>query len=413
MRRSLTTLLLLLCLSVATAGNKGKTNAAAITAKTNTALTGNPSDTVIVKLKGRHQVILISEKGADLKTFRNYDLNRIIRDVDSASDLANKGVQPNNVNAAPAKNNNTNIVIGADNKGIIITDSSVTIGKEEKGITIDDRGIRIGKRNHGIDINDTTIRIIGGNKREYIIRNGRHNTVRISRADSADERRLVINNDDNTTIVTLPKKERNRVHYSMDFDIGLNNYLEAGSFPDTKGKPYGLDPLGSRFFAMKFLQKVDLGTSDKLTFAYGIEFAWNNFMFAKDVRIRDNNTDGKLTFDGPEPGIDKYIKSKFVLSTLNVPMMLHVKPGKHFRLAAGGFIGMRLTSWDKIKYEKNGNTEKDHNSSNFNLNNFQYGLRGEVGFRGVNLFCNYNMNSLFASGNGNPDLNALAFGITF
>ena len=206
-------------------------------------------------------------------------------------------------------------------------------------------------------------------------------------------------------------KTTRKVSYLFELDLGLNNYFENGSTPASKGKAYGLDPLGSRYVALRFLQRTRLGgEASKTAFTYGIEFAWNNYMFQKNVRIRDDSANN-LSFKGPDQGIKTYDKSKFVVATVNIPLMIHHRIDKHFRFGYGVFGGYRLTSWDKVKFNLDGKTFRDHSDSNFNLNDFQYGVRAQVGFRGIDLFCNYHLSKLFAPG-ANPDVNAVSFGIT-
>ncbi len=80
-----------------------------------------------------------------------------------------------------------------------------------------------------------------------------------------------------------------------------------------------------------------------------------------------------------------------------------------FHIGAGGFAGYRLGTHSKLKYEEDGNSRKDKNRSNFNLNDFQYGLTGVVGYNDLSLFVKYNMNPLFKENRG-ADVNVVSFG---
>jgi hypothetical protein len=59
-----------------------------------------------------------------------------------------------------------------------------------------------------------------------------------------------------------------------------------------------------------------------------------------------------------------------------------------------------------------GSRRKEHTNTGIFLNNFRYGLRGEVGFGRINLYATYDFNQLFQDGKG-PELNPIAFGIVF
>ncbi|MBA4054703.1 MAG: hypothetical protein C0490_08335, partial [Marivirga sp.] len=75
------------------------------------------------------------------------------------------------------------------------------------------------------------------------------------------------------------------------------------------------------------------------------------------------------------------------------------------------YVGYRIASHSKIVYKEDGK-EKDKEHDSFYLNNFRYGVRLQVGYRATDLFFNYDLNELFASGKG-PNLNAFSFGVIF
>jgi hypothetical protein len=58
-----------------------------------------------------------------------------------------------------------------------------------------------------------------------------------------------------------------------------------------------------------------------------------------------------------------------------------------------------------------GDREADKDSSNIFLNNVRYGIRFQVGYRGVDMFLNYDVSPLFSENRG-PELNAFSFGFT-
>ncbi len=110
------------------------------------------------------------------------------------------------------------------------------------------------------------------------------------------------------------------------------------------------------------------------------------------------------------------IKSKLAVTTLNLPLMAALdfqdKKGRDaFRIGAGGFVGYRLGSHTKIKYKDEGRTRKDKDRGGYNLEDFQYGLQGTIGIRGLDLFAKYHLNDLFQNNSG-IQAQTFSFGIS-
>ena len=150
--------------------------------------------------------------------------------------------------------------------------------------------------------------------------------------------------------------------------------------------------------------------------SYQITKATTQVKFAQPVNIRD---------------IDP-IKSKLVASYLNVSLvpLFDFAQGTRkvivneagsfkwnrskkigFRIGVGGYLGYRMYGSSKYVYkEDNKLRNKEKDKGNFYLSNVRYVLRGRVGWKGIDLFVNYDLNQVFTSGNG-PELNAFSFGI--
>ena len=65
------------------------------------------------------------------------------------------------------------------------------------------------------------------------------------------------------------------------------------------------------------------------------------------------------------------------------------------KIGVGGYIGYRVGSYRKIKYE-DGKKEKQKGS--FGLNDFRYGLTAELGKRkGLTFFLRYDLSEMFKS----------------
>jgi hypothetical protein len=107
-------------------------------------------------------------------------------------------------------------------------------------------------------------------------------------------------------------------------------------------------------------------------------------------------------------------KNKLAVSYVTLPLMSQFvfrKVSAIQMISFGGYASYRLTSWTKTKEDKSGDRNKE--SSNFNLNQFRYGLRADFAFRRFpDLFFNYDLSPLFESNTG-LKMNGFSFGVKF
>ncbi len=206
------------------------------------------------------------------------------------------------------------------------------------------------------------------------------------------------------------QQETNNRHNTsyLVVDFGLNTLVnKAGA-----GAPE-LRPEGSRYFNLGLNFRPRLGGKrSPLYLVGGPEFAFNNYMLEGNNKWVNQNG---ITSVIPEATTRQYQKTKLATSTFTVPLMLQLRlRDEHhrstLRLGAGGFVGYRLASWTKLKYFENGSTYKDKDYGSYNLNDWQYGLQGSIGYRSLNLFVKYNLNELFRDGRG-PQAQTLSFGL--
>ena len=78
------------------------------------------------------------------------------------------------------------------------------------------------------------------------------------------------------------------------------------------------------------------------------------------------------------------------------------------------YAGYRMGSKTKFIFKENGNSETTKEADHFYLENFRYGVRGQLGFRDFDMFVLYDLNEVFAPGRGpnGTKLNAFTIGIT-
>ncbi|MCU0383295.1 MAG: hypothetical protein MUF68_04440 [Cyclobacteriaceae bacterium] len=207
---------------------------------------------------------------------------------------------------------------------------------------------------------------------------------------------------------------------SFNVDFGTNNFLSNGSFPDNENQLYSVRPWGSWYIGLNSIQKTRIAGKFFLEWGFGV--SWYNFKFQNDgTTITKGNS--SLVF-GELPTDLNPIKSKLTVTYLNASLVPVIDFGSNnrkvrfwdsdqaFRIGVGPYVGYRIDSYAKNVYKENGDKERDRNRSNFYINNLRYGARLQVGYRGTDLFFNYDFNELFAANRG-PSLNAFSFGIIF
>lgn len=322
-----------------------------------------PTDSLIINV-GKSRIIFLVRDKADLETLKRYDLNQILRQLSLKLDNDTTG---------------QTLVKEVDGKATAMGDTTVIVQSE---VVIE---------------RDTT----DGESEEFD-------------EDNSDWRKRGY--------------VRGWRHF-FNIDLGTNNYVQGGKFPDETDEAYTVRPFGSWYVGISSTNHTYIG--GPLYLEWGPSVSWYNFKFQNDKIRVSEGPDGVIFEEDVALPNATFKKSKLTVAYINfsaVPMFAFGKSGttkkknwwhlmdwnnddRGFRIGAGGYAGYRIASYTKVVYE-DGDKEKDKNKDNFHLNNFRYGLRMQMGYRGTDLFFNYDMNELFSEGKG-PALNAFSFGITF
>lgn len=213
-----------------------------------------------------------------------------------------------------------------------------------------------------------------------------------------------------------------RTSHSINFDVGTNNFLSDGKFPDSNNDLYTVKPFGSWYVGINSIQRTRI--AGKLFLEWGVGVSWYNFKFENEKTIMSKDDTG-VVFATDMRDLD-FKKSKLTASYVNAsfipvfdfggnrrkPMLFDSRSANSFRLGVGPYVGYRIDSYTKQVYVENNDKNKDRNHDNFYIDNIRYGTRLQIGFQDVDLFFNYDMNELFSKGKG-PALNAFSFGVTF
>ncbi len=192
-------------------------------------------------------------------------------------------------------------------------------------------------------------------------------------------------------------------------DLGFNTYLADGSFNlPSELNDFDLN-LGKSINVNLHLFRQRIGLiGNNLNFMYGLELAYNNYHFENDITLLHNVDEVTII----ENNID-FKKNKLATTFLQMPVLFNIetnprKPGKSFRISAGGYGGLLLGARTKQKSSENGKVKiKD----DFNLNKFRYGVIGQVGVGCVNFYVDYALNDLFKENLG-PELRPISIGFT-
>ena len=354
-------------------------------------------DTIIIELDNNSKIVIITKNREDLATLENYDINQMVKDLNAQ---LSDSVEYMEIN---------------DGKAYINKGEEV----EMKDWKINDRADEEMEMKDW-KINDDEVRIkLGGVEVD----------VDLDEIDDWDEddwehRKKVIYESDRVDKTT----------YHFNVDLGLNNWLENAGFP-AGNSPYAIKSFGSWYVGFNSTNRTWL--SGPLVLEWGLGISWYNWKLENSDYIIQEGADA-IAFNTIPTQNGK--KSKLTASYINVTLVpmfdfsrgrrkiTSIKSGgfkikkysrKGFRFGVGGYAGYRIGSHTKFVYKEDGNRYKNKESDNFFLENFRYGLRAQVGWKGVELFANYDLNEVFSSNRGplnedgqNASLNAISFGIT-
>lgn len=210
--------------------------------------------------------------------------------------------------------------------------------------------------------------------------------------------------NDNVLYIGPKNKQRKydrRTTSDLVLAFGLNNAITKGeSLQDSDFKV-----AGSRFVELGWAWKTRVfQNTNWLRVKYGVSFQFNSL----------KPTDNRFYVDtGEQTELQAYPlnldKSKFRMDNLVVPIHFEFGPSKkeehdgYFRyntenqikVGLGGYAGINLGARQKLKFEEDGEDQKLKLKSDYNTNNFIYGLSGYIGWQGVALYAKYDLNTIF------------------
>ncbi len=339
---------------------------------------GDPSDTVVIELTNKSKIVIQTEDREELTNLENYDINKMIKDLNAA--LGSSKVEIYELKDSTGQR--------------YLKDTTIVIGEKDAKTSI-----KIGNMELLID------------------------------ADDWDQLEEEFENEDiETRKYSFEEESIDRTKNSFNIDIGLTNWVENGSFPDATGQNYTVKPWASWFISLNSVNKTWIGGPVFLEWGGGIN--WLNWKM-QDSDILISKDSANITFEPVDPTINT-IKSKLSATYLNVNLvpMIDFSQGRRkvknfergsvtfrkydkqgIRFGVGAYAGYRIGNHSKFVYKEGSGRERDKEFGNFYMENFRYGIRAQLGYKGMDIFATYDLNNVFAPGRG-PELNAFAFGIT-
>jgi hypothetical protein len=211
---------------------------------------------------------------------------------------------------------------------------------------------------------------------------------------------LDVQENDEVKITDINKSSRFTA--GLDTELGINQVTPSDRMPAVK-------PWGSWYYAINILGKTKVSKNFQVYSSIGVN--WYNFKLEDRSLIAVKTPTGIEweEFAGPGTGTKSKISASYLNFTL-VPTLL--TNNQKLRLGFGGYAGVRIGGRGKYVYDdEDGKKQKQFEKSNMYVENFRYGLRGEIGVSDVTLFFNYDLNNLFQENLG-PEVQALSFGVT-
>ncbi|UCS93796.1 PorT family protein [Echinicola marina] len=229
--------------------------------------------------------------------------------------------------------------------------------------------------------------------------------------------KVIVDESGPSTKVRVEKKKKEEPPFRTYFnvDLGINNYLEDGSFP-TSDNPYAAKGWGSWNVGLNWMASQRLSKGFYWDFGLGIQ--WYNFKFEnRDYQaVRgDNGVEfiQRTDVDGFKSKVSASYITAMTLFKLDFGRM-NDNGEKGLKIGAGPYFGYRVGGRSKYVYREldGSGRHKDKLNTGIYLNNVRYGIRGEIGVGRVTFFSTYDLNELFQDDKG-PALNPITFGLVF
>ncbi len=243
---------------------------------------------------------------------------------------------------------------------------------------------------------------------------GKRTIIIVSNDDDEDKDVIVMDEEGETiesiTVTDEDKKDKKNVKVDfVNLDLGMNYLIDGNSFGvSQENSMLENKPLNSTHFAIHLVKtRVNL-IRHKVNLVTAITLDNNRFAFRDPIIVVPDQNSLTLIEDSVS-----YRKSKLISWHAQIPLLLNFQTSpnnekRNFHISAGGYAGLMFHAKTKRKGDSIGKVKQQ---DDFNLNPVRYGVTGRIGYRGLELYCNYNLTSMFAEGEG-PEIMPINFGIS-
>ena len=195
-------------------------------------------------------------------------------------------------------------------------------------------------------------------------------------------------------------------------DLGFASYISPDPLPELDGiNPMEPDILNSVSWRLHLVnQRINI-IRHHLNLVYGAGFSFNFYGFSNPVTLAPSSPNVNFTL--AEGNDASYKKNHLRASYLHLPVMLNIETNpyqksKSFHINAGVYGNVLLGG----KTSQKTNNRKTKIKDKYNLENFQYGLIGQIGYGPVTFYGTYGLNELFKPEKDNGyTVNPITFGI--
>ncbi|GAA4277151.1 coiled-coil domain-containing protein [Aquimarina mytili] len=208
-----------------------------------------------------------------------------------------------------------------------------------------------------------------------------------------------------------------RTYSNLVVAFGLNNALLDGQSLDDSNYKVA----GSRFFELGWVWSTRVfKNSNFLRLKYGVSYQSNGLKPTDNRYFVENNNQTQL-----EEFRVELDKSKFRMDNIVAPLHLEFGPSKvketensirystarKFKIGLGGYVGVNVSTRQKLKYKENGDEIKDKIKRDYNTTDVIYGLSSYIGFGDMSIYAKYDISPMFR--NAEIDQNNVSLGLRF
>ncbi len=203
-------------------------------------------------------------------------------------------------------------------------------------------------------------------------------------------------------------------HYT-GLELGFNSYLGPDGSTNLPDDAYfmALDQARSNTVAFNFIQlSMGLQRRGNIGLVTGLGVEFGRYSLSGPYLLNKDDL-GNLSYSLT----DRDVKSnRLYMTHFNVPLLLEfqIPTNRHshaFYISAGAVGGVRLNSYTRVRYNDNNGPDKERSTSDYNLQDWRYGVMARMGYRAINLYGTYYFSPLFKTDKG-PELYPVSVGVS-